>query len=111
MADETKANGGGATPPTESKETLEAAEAAAAGQLQAEIEALRKEASANLDLARRSQAELINAQGRMARDLETSRKFALEGFVRELLSVLDGIDKSVEVVSVNNVASLEALGS
>src|SRR5262245_44202788 len=99
MADDAKAKKNGNQPPLESKETLAAAEDAAAEQLRAEIETLKKEAASNLDLARRSQAELINVQNRMARDLDQSRKFALESFVRELLGVLDGIDKSVEALT------------
>ena len=99
MADEKKAANGGGPAPTESKETLADAEAAAMELLQAELETLRKESAANLDLAKRSQAELANAQARMSRDLDVSRKFALESFARELLSVIDGIDKSVEALT------------
>jgi molecular chaperone GrpE len=63
---------------------------------ESELEKLKKDAAANLELAKRAQAELANAQSRWNRDVETTRKFAVESMIRELLPVFDSLGKAVE---------------
>jgi len=65
-------------------------------QLQQELEAARQEAGDNLDKALRAQAEMENLRKRVARDIENAHKFALEGFVTELLPVLDSLELGLE---------------
>lgn len=65
-------------------------------QLQQELEAVRQEASDNLDKALRAQAEMENLRKRVTRDIENAHKFALEGFVSELLPVLDSLELGLE---------------
>jgi molecular chaperone GrpE len=65
-------------------------------QLQQELEAARQEAGDNLDKALRAQAEMENLRKRVTRDIENAHKFALEGFVSELLPVLDSLELGLE---------------
>lgn len=43
----------------------------------------------------RTHAEMDNLRKRTARDLEKSRKFILEGFIRDLLPVIDALDQGL----------------
>jgi len=76
-----------------------------------EIETLQAEAKKFFDLAARSQAELANAQTRMRRDLADGQKFAVEGFVRDLIPAIDSLGKSVEALTRSGAAAsvVEAL--
>ncbi|WP_116367474.1 nucleotide exchange factor GrpE [Parahaliea mediterranea] len=71
----------------------EVAEAAAEddplAQLQDEVAQLK-------DVALRAQAEAQNAKRRAELDVEKARKFALEGFARELLPVVDNLERALE---------------
>ena len=87
------------------EERLEAAEAGAreappeegeGDSLQAECDRLRKEVEGLKDQALRAQAEMQNVRRRAELDVEKAHKFALERFVRELLPVVDGLEKAVE---------------
>ena len=70
-------------------------------------------AEAEQDLARhrdamlRIQAEAENVRKRMARDLEKSRRFALEGVMKDLLQVRDSLERGLEVSS--EAATVESL--
>ncbi len=66
---------------------------------EAEIEELKKElvaaeqkAQENWDKALRAQAEMENMKRRTQKDLEDAHKFALTGFAKELLPVLDSLE-------------------
>ena len=61
------------------------------GQLQEEVGRLK-------DVALRAQAEAQNAQRRAEQDVEKARKFALESFTRELLPVVDNLERALESV-------------
>lgn len=60
-------------------------------------------AKAQEDLARhkeamlRMQAETENLRKRMQRDLERSRKFALEGVMKDILQVRDSLERGLEI--------------
>jgi molecular chaperone GrpE len=57
-----------------------------------ELEQARAQAADYLERMARMQAEMDNLRKRTARDVENARKFALEGFARELLAVADSMD-------------------
>ena len=63
-----------------------------------EVEALRAaeaRAAEYLDLAKRTQAEFVNYQGRARREREEITKYALERFLLEFLPVLDGLSHTL----------------
>jgi molecular chaperone GrpE len=45
----------------------------------------------------RSQADLQNARRRAERDVENAHKYAVEKFVKDLLAVLDSMDRALEL--------------
>ncbi len=59
---------------------------------ESEIEQAKAQAADYLDRMTRMQAEMDNLRKRTARDVEKARKFALEGFAKELLAVADSMD-------------------
>ncbi|HSQ07221.1 MAG TPA: nucleotide exchange factor GrpE [Chromatiaceae bacterium] len=61
-------------------------------QLQALLEDARARADDHWDQLLRTRAEMENLQRRQARELENAHKFALEGFLRELLPVRDSLE-------------------
>ena len=65
-----------------------------------ELEAALLEATADLekhkDALLRQQAEVQNARTRAAREIDKARKFALDGFMKELLPVHDTFARSLE---------------
>jgi len=88
MANEDKPDGNGPATPESAPEmeTLSASE----------VESLRAagaKAAEYLDLAKRTQAEFINYQGRARRDREEFSKYATESILRELLPVVDTLQR------------------
>jgi molecular chaperone GrpE len=65
-------------------------------QLVALLEDARAKADGHWDQLLRTRAEMENLQRRQARELENAHKFALEGFVRELLQVRDSLELGQE---------------
>ena len=63
---------------------------------QARIESLEVEVESLKDQALRAQAEAENVRRRSAREVENAHKFALEGFVAQLLPVMDSLEKAVQ---------------
>jgi len=55
----------------------------------------------------RMQAEMDNLRKRLIRDLEKSRKFALEGFMKDLLQVRDSLERGLQMT--DESTSVEAL--
>lgn len=70
-------------------------------------------AAAELELAKhrdamlRMQAEMENLRKRLLRDVERSRKFALERIMKDLLQVLDSMERGLEVT--DDSATVESL--
>jgi molecular chaperone GrpE len=60
-------------------------------ELKKELEEAKQEALANWDKAVRTQAEMENLKRRTQKDLEDAHKYALTGFAKELLVVLDSL--------------------
>lgn len=69
----------------------------AAGDLSAQLEAARKEASDHYDRLLRATAEFENYKKRASRELEEFRKYANEQLLRELLSVVDNLERALAV--------------
>ena len=61
----------------------------APGDLEAELEAAK-------DAALRAQADAMNVQRRADQEVEKARKFALERFCGDLLSVVDNLERALE---------------
>ncbi|MCS6977026.1 MAG: nucleotide exchange factor GrpE [Gemmatales bacterium] len=60
-----------------------------------ELETLRQERDKYLDLLQRTQADFDNYQKRNRRELELERKYALTPLARDLLPVLDNLDRAL----------------
>jgi molecular chaperone GrpE len=60
------------------------------------VEQLQEEVLAAKDAALRAQADAQNVKRRAEQDVEKARKFALEGFSRELLPVVDNLERALE---------------
>lgn len=61
-------------------------------ELKAELAAAEQKAQENWDKALRAQAEMENMKRRTQKDLEDAHKYALTGFAKELLPVLDSLE-------------------
>jgi molecular chaperone GrpE len=57
---------------------------------------LQAEVAEARDAALRAQADAQNSKRRSEQDVEKARKFALEGFAKELLPVLDNLERALE---------------
>lgn len=60
-----------------------------------EIENLRHQAADNLDKAVRAQAEMENLRKRTAREVENTRKYGLERFLKDILPVIDSLELGI----------------
>ena len=78
------------TPPAD------AAAAPADDSLAAQIEEKAKEAQDNLDRLMRVTADFENYKKRVARETEEFRKFANETIIKELLPVVDNLERAIE---------------
>jgi molecular chaperone GrpE len=72
---------------------------AAAGDPTASLEAERDDLLARLQ---RVSADYVNYQKRAARDVEQAREFANEGLIRDLLPVLDDMERALEAARKNH---------
>lgn len=59
------------------------------------LEHLQAELEAAKDAALRAQAEALNARRRSEQDVEKARKYALERFAGEILSVVDNLERAL----------------
>jgi molecular chaperone GrpE len=62
--------------------------------LQAELEAVRAQASENLDKFMRAKAETENVRRRAETDVASAHKFAIERFALEMLAVKDSLERA-----------------
>ncbi|MFT6263931.1 MAG: molecular chaperone GrpE [Oleiphilaceae bacterium] len=74
----------------------------------AEAEALAQQIEGLKDQTIRAQADAQNIRRRAEQDVEKAHKFALEKFAKELLPIVDGLEKAVEaeVASGNEMTTL-----
>ncbi|MCG6897438.1 MAG: nucleotide exchange factor GrpE [Thiocapsa sp.] len=96
LLEDASASHGGApecaeTPAAEAVEA-EPQEAVTAEELAARLDTARSEAESLRDQLLRARAEVENLRRRHANELEKAHKFALDGFVRELLQVRDSLE-------------------
>jgi molecular chaperone GrpE len=68
-----------------------------ASELVKQLAECQKKVQENWEIALRSRAELDNVQKRAVRDIEHAHKFALEGFAKSLLPVVDSLERGLEV--------------
>jgi molecular chaperone GrpE len=92
----------------DSRERAGAGEIEPPEQWSAMLEDARAKADENWDLVLRARAELENLKRRHANELERAHKFALDGFVRELLQVRDSLELGYSAAS-GEGASVEKL--
>lgn len=79
----------------------DAAAAQAAGEEPSEdlVQQLEDDLAAARDAVLRAQADAQNARRRAEQDAEKARKFALESFCKELLPVVDNLERALEVTA------------
>jgi len=70
--------------------------------LEQEVREAKSKAEENWDLLLRSKAEIENIRRRAALDIEKAHKFSIENFAKELMHVVDSLDKGLEVVITDN---------
>ncbi len=94
MADDRHNTDGAGSPDLDAKDEAIAVEqrAATPAELEAELAAARAKADENWDQLLRARAEMENIRRRHANELEKAHKYALDGFVRELLQVRDSLE-------------------
>ena len=68
-------------------------------ELKAELEEAKKASQENWDKALRTQAEMENLKRRTQKDVEDAHKFALNGFAKELLPVLDSLFMGMQLAT------------
>ncbi|MHA7841629.1 MAG: nucleotide exchange factor GrpE [Gammaproteobacteria bacterium] len=64
--------------------------------LEKELDDMRQQAEDYHDKYLRAQAELQNARERMKRELDSTRKFATEKIIKDLLPIIDSLEKGLE---------------
>ncbi len=88
----------------EENEELKAADASDGDQeptLEEIIEQLQIDTAAAEDASLRAQADAQNIKRRAEQDVEKARKFALERFCKELLPVIDNLERALEAAPAN----------
>jgi molecular chaperone GrpE len=76
----------------------QAASEADAPQVQQDLRALAEERDKFLDLLQRTQADFDNYQKRNRRELEIERQYALTPLARDLLPILDNLERALATV-------------
>lgn len=82
-----------------------------AADTQEEIAQLQSELAATKDQVIRAVAEVENIRKRSAREIEDAKKFAVSGFAKELVDVLDNLHRALESVPEEAAAENAALKS
>lgn len=83
--------------PQESEEAVD--EPSPIEQLQEQLAAALKKIEDDRDMVLRSKAEMENLRRRTEKEIQESRKFALEKFARDLLVVLDSLELGIQAAS------------
>ena len=81
---------------TEAEQDSPSGEQGEAGESVEEATDLEAELEAAKDAALRAQADAMNVQRRAEQEIEKARKFALERFCGDLLSVVDNLERALE---------------
>ena len=77
--------------------------------LKAQIEEFQSQLNEAKESALRAQAEAQNTRRRAERDVEQAHKFSLEKIVKEMLPVVDNLERSLEVTDSVDEAFVKAL--
>lgn len=72
---------------------------------QARIAELESEVKKSKESTARANAETYNAQKRMEQEADKSKKFALQKFAKELLEVVDNLERAIENVNDDDAVS------
>lgn len=75
-----------------------------------DLSELRAKLVESEDRALRARAEAENIQRRAARDVENAHKFGVERLVRDLVPVIDSLEKAVEMAQLGGEESSDAQG-
>ena len=67
--------------------------------LEAELESANKKAEENWDLALRTKAESENIKRRATIDVENAHKYSVEKFAKEMLNVVDSLERGMESIN------------
>ncbi|MHA7879880.1 MAG: nucleotide exchange factor GrpE [Saccharospirillum sp.] len=70
--------------------------------LVAELEQARAEAQANEDRYLRAEAEMANVRRRVEKDVENAHKFGQEKLVKELLDVVDNLERTLAAIDTDS---------
>lgn len=70
--------------------------------LQAEVESLTQQLADAKDQALRAAAEAQNVRRRAEKDVESAHKFGMEKFCRELLAVVDNLERAQDQISTDD---------
>lgn len=87
----------GTAPEDSEQETVEATPTYE--ELVGELEQANAKAQENWDKALRIQAEMDNLKKRTQKDVENAHKFALDGFTKELLMVVDSLEMGIQAAT------------
>lgn len=68
-------------------------------ELTGQLEQANAKAQENWDKALRIQAEMENLKKRTQKDIENAHKYALEGFAKELLTVVDSLEMGIQAAA------------
>ncbi|MEJ8566563.1 nucleotide exchange factor GrpE [Elongatibacter sediminis] len=74
------------------------------GSLEEQLAAAERELAQHREAMLRMQAEMDNQRKRLARDQERSRKFALEGIIKDLLEVRDSLERGLQMADESSTA-------
>ncbi len=91
----------GAETQGESEENTQDNNGASEPSLEEVVGQLQVDAAQARDAALRAQADAQNIKRRAEQDMEKARKFALEGFCKELLPVIDNLERALEAAPDN----------
>ena len=85
-------------------------DSARVAELEAEVEKYKNIADEHKDKTLRAFAEVENMRTKVLRDIEKSRKFAVEGILKELLPTVDTLEHAMDAArSESQAATLEGL--
>ncbi len=70
------------------------------------LDELQARADENWDRYLRAAAETENVRKRAGRDVEHARKYALEAFAKEMLTVRDSVEMGIDAAKIDDAASL-----
>lgn len=77
--------------------------------LELELHEAKSKAEENWNLLLRAKAEVENVRRRSALELEKAHKYSIENFAKELIQIVDSLDKGLEIVDNGEASQIEAI--